>query len=217
MFTFVLVLVAWVFSLCLHEYAHARTALAGGDWTVVDKGYLSMNPLRYMHPLYSILMPLVFLALGGIGLPGGAVYIETARLRGRWWASAVSAAGPLSNAVLAVALAAVFHFALPEGHKLAAPVAFLCMLQVTAVLLNLLPIPPLDGYGIVAPHLSHTTRMQTDAAGRWAIWVVFILLWYVEPAAQAFWGLVFRVLDTLGIPRWMVVQGLDAFMFWRTG
>jgi Zn-dependent protease len=214
--TFLLVTVAWVFSLCLHEYAHARVALAGGDTTVVDKGYLSMNPLRYMHPFYSIVLPLVFLAMGGIGLPGGAVYIDERRLRSKWWNSAVSAAGPLANAILAVAFAIVLR-ELPEGHKMGPPLAFICMLQVTAVVFNLLPIPPLDGYGALAPFLPRDLRAAADRAGRWTIIILFILLWNPNKFSTAFWSLILDTLDTLGVSRQLVRQGLEAFMFWKSG
>ena len=74
--TFAIVLFGWIFSLCLHEFSHALVAYYGGDYTVREKGYLTFNPLKYTHPVFSIILPLVFLLLGGIGLPGGAVYIE---------------------------------------------------------------------------------------------------------------------------------------------
>ncbi len=79
--TFFIVLIGWIFSLCLHEFSHAIVAYNGGDYTVREKGYLSFNPLKYTHPIFSIVMPIIFLLLGGIGLPGGAVYIETWRIR----------------------------------------------------------------------------------------------------------------------------------------
>ncbi len=67
--TFVVVLIGWIFSLCLHEFSHTLVAYLGGDTTVKDKGYLTFNPLKYTHPVYSLLIPLIFLVLGGIGLP----------------------------------------------------------------------------------------------------------------------------------------------------
>ena len=70
---FLLVTAAWVFSVCLHEFGHALVAFYGGDYTVKEKGYLTLNPIHYTHPVYSLVMPLVFLVLGGMGLPGGAV------------------------------------------------------------------------------------------------------------------------------------------------
>ncbi len=71
--TFLIVLAGWIFSLSLHEFAHALVAYYGGDKTVKDKGYLTFNPLKYTHPMLSIVFPIIFLMMGGIGLPGGAV------------------------------------------------------------------------------------------------------------------------------------------------
>src|SRR3972149_7312976 len=109
--TFAIVLFGWIFSLCLHEFSHALVAYYGGDYTVREKGYLTFNPLKYTHPIYSLLFPMIFLLMGGIGLPGGAVYIETWRLKNRYWNSAVSLAGPMANLLLAIFLALVFQFA----------------------------------------------------------------------------------------------------------
>ena len=178
MFTFVLVLIGWVFSVTLHEFAHAAVAYLGGDYTVKDKGYLSFNPLKYTHPMLSIGLPLLFLALGGIGLPGGAVYIERHRLRSKWWGAAVSAAGPAANLLLALLLAAPFALGLVdtnviefdvagwqietssvwENSTLWSAVAFLAMLQITAVFFNLLPIPPWTA-------LALSSRCWTTARG----------------------------------------------------
>ena len=69
-------------SLCLHEYAHARTALHSGDISIGAKGYLTLNPLKYTHALLSIVLPVIFVIMGGIGLPGGAVFIERGRIQG---------------------------------------------------------------------------------------------------------------------------------------
>src|SRR5258708_8489085 len=105
---FLFVTVGWIFSVCLHEFGHAVVALRGGDYTVREKGYLSMNPLHYAHPVYSFLMPLVFMFLGGIGLPGGAVYIEDRLLRSDGWRTATSLAGPAMNVILVLLLCIPF-------------------------------------------------------------------------------------------------------------
>lgn len=209
LFTFLLVTVGWIFSLCLHEYAHARVAYAGGDVTVRDKGYLSFNPLKYADPVYSILMPLLFLVLGGIGLPGGAVYIETWRLRSPRWRTAVSLAGPAANLALIPLLALLIRFA-PE--EFGPGLAFLAYLQVMAVFFNILPIPPLDGYGALRPHLAPETAVRMDRAGRWAIWVLFAVLWFVDPVANAFWGLVSQIAYLLGIPLDLAAEGYRQMM-----
>ena len=63
--TFTIVFFGWIFSLCLHEFSHALVAYLGGDYTVREKGYLTFNPLRYTHPLFSLVLPLLFLVMGG--------------------------------------------------------------------------------------------------------------------------------------------------------
>ncbi|NGN70501.1 site-2 protease family protein, partial [Streptomyces sp. A7024] len=68
---FLFVVAGWVVSLCLHEYAHARSALHSGDISIGAKGYLTLNPFKYTHAVLSILLPLLFVIAGGIGLPGG--------------------------------------------------------------------------------------------------------------------------------------------------
>ena len=54
---FLFVVAGWLVSLCLHEYAHALTAYRGGDHGVAGRGYLTLNPLKYAHPLLSIVLP----------------------------------------------------------------------------------------------------------------------------------------------------------------
>lgn len=232
--TFVIVLAGWVFSLTLHEFSHALVAYWGGDHTVKDKGYLSFNPLKYMHPMLSIGLPLLFLAMGGIGLPGGAVYIERHRLRNKWWGAAVSAAGPLANALLGLALAAPFLLGqvdarliywnlqgapVPESSiwtnaTLWTAVAFLAMLQVTAVFFNLIPVPPLDGYGVIEPFLDPRTQMQLRQIGSYSLMLIFVALWFIPAVGDSFWSGIFSVTEALKIPGWLINEGFRNFMFW---
>jgi Zn-dependent protease len=236
LFTFVVVFAGWILSVTFHEFGHALVAYMGGDYTVKDKGYLSFNPMKYTHPMLSIVLPLLFLAMGGIGLPGGAVYIERDRLRNKWWGAAVSAAGPAANLLLAGVLALPFILGLVDtrviewklwlgGSNLGtgfwqdttiwSAVAMLAMLQITAVLFNLLPIPPLDGFGILEPFLDERTRWQLRQFGTWGIFLVFIAMWYVPPVADGFWKMVLQTTRFLKIPDALVREGFSNFMFWR--
>ena len=70
-------------SLCLHEFAHAYAAYRAGDRSVEAAGYLTLNPFKYAHPLLSIVLPLLFIVQGGIGLPGGAVYLHPHAFRSK--------------------------------------------------------------------------------------------------------------------------------------
>lgn len=212
---FLFVTAAWVASLCLHEYAHARTALHSGDISVEAKGYLTLNPLKYTHALLSIVLPLLFLIAGGIGLPGGAVFIERGRISGRIKHSLISAAGPLTNALLAVALSAPFWLdemdGAPPAFRFA--LAFLVLLQVTAAILNFLPVPGLDGYGVIEPWLKPQTRRQLEQYAGLGILAVFGLLWVPE-INHAFFGAVDALLRGLGIGEAETYFGRELYRFW---
>jgi Zn-dependent protease len=213
--TFLVVLIGWIFSLCLHEFSHALVAYYGGDTTVREKGYLTFNPLKYTHPVYSLLLPLLFLVLGGIGLPGGAVYIETWRLRGKKWESAVALAGPAANMALAVVLAVVLQFAPASGGGVWPGLSFLALLQISAVVLNLIPVPPFDGYGALAPFLNMELRVKI---AKWSAFItlgVFALLWYVPFVNNIFWIVVMLIGRILQLPLDLVLQGYQQFRFWN--
>jgi len=213
--TFLVVIVGWIFSLCLHEFSHAVVAYFGGDTSVREKGYLTFNPLKYTHPVYSILLPMIFLLLGGIGLPGGAVYIETWRLRSKRWESAVSLAGPASNLVLGGILSIVLHFAPSSAGGIWPGLAFLALLQVMAAVLNLIPVPPFDGYRVLAPFLSSNVRARIDQAGSLIMLLVFFALWYVPFVSNILWNVVGWVSVRLQIPLQLAMLGLSQFQFWR--
>ena len=213
--TFAIVLFGWIFSLCLHEFSHALVAYFAGDYTVREKGYLTFNPLKYTHPLFSIVLPLLFLVMGGIGLPGGAVYIERWRIRNRFLLSAVSLAGPLANLLVAIVLGLVLRFVPNINPSLLPGLSFLLVLQVSAVLFNSIPLPPFDGYNVLEPFLDNGIREQVDRFRGMTIWVILLLFWFVPAVSTSFWSTVFRVSTTLGVDWSMVAEGLHRFRFWE--
>ena len=215
------VLGGWVLSVSAHEFGHALAADLGGDHTVRGKGYLSFNPLVYAHVLLSIVMPVLFLLIGGIGLPGGAVYIERDRLRSAAWNSMVSAAGPLASTVMAFIMSLPFLLGL-VGFRLTfsnpglwGALSLLVLLNLSAVLFNLLPVPPLDGFGILAPWLPPDLRYRLYGFGSLGLWVVILAFWYVEPLNQLFWSTVYAMVQSVGIDPGLAAYGLSRFMFWR--
>jgi Zn-dependent protease len=215
------VLAGWIVSLCAHEFGHALTADLGGDHSVRGNGYLSFNPLKYTHPLLSIIMPIIFMMMGGIGLPGGAVYIQTARLRSPRWQSAVSFAGPAASALMAVIFSLPFvlrTFSL--DRYLANPLVWealsvMVYLNCAAVVLNLLPIPPLDGFGILAPFLSADLRRLFYTFSTFGFFLIF-MLFAVNPAIRTtFQNIVDSMMQTLNVTPLLADQGLQMLMFWR--
>jgi Zn-dependent protease len=213
---FLFVTAAWIVSLCLHEYAHARTALHGGDITIGAKGYLTLNPLKYTHALLSIVLPVIFVIMGGIGLPGGAVFIERNRIQGRWKHSLISAAGPLTNVLFAVVCTAPFWLGALDGVPMHFRYAlgFLALLQVTAAILNFLPVPGLDGYGVVEPWLSYKIRRQVEPFAQFGLLAVFGILWIPEVNA-VFFDAIDGLLKSLGVSQLETYCGFGMFRFWQ--
>jgi Zn-dependent protease len=214
---FLFVVSGWVVSLCLHEYAHARTALHSGDITVGDKGYLTLNPLKYTHAALSIALPVLFVIMGGIGLPGGAVFIERGRIRGRWRHSLISAAGPLTNVLFAVALMLPFTMGAIDSwpHVFLSALAFLAFLQVSAAFLNLLPIPGLDGYGIWEPWLPYSVRRQVEPFAPFGLLATFGVL-YIPAVNHKFFDGVYHVMNWFQVPGIAVDLGHWLFQFWKS-
>jgi Zn-dependent protease len=212
-----LVIAGWLISLCLHEFGHALAAYHGGDRSVREKGYLTLDPLRYTDVQFSIFWPLVFLAIGGIGLPGGAVYINRWALRSPTWRGLMSAAGPLATLVVLIILMVVLRAAeasLRDDVVIAA-LAFLALLQLSALVLNLLPVPGLDGWGIIEPWLPRETQEFGMRIAPIAPALLFMAFMLVPGLNRAFWNLVWDLCWTIGLDANLAWQGLRLFQFWR--
>ena len=210
---FIFVIAGWLVSLCLHEFGHAYMAWRYGDHDVAVRGYLTLNPLKYSSPLLSLGVPLVFIALGGIGLPGGAVYVRTSWMTPRR-RTVVALAGATVNAALAVVLLALTSAFADVNHIVFwSGMAFLGFLQVTAVVLNLLPIPGLDGYSALEPHLSPDTQRALAPAKQWGFLILLILL-IAPPLNQAFFSIVYRLFDLSNVPSILVALGSHLTRFW---
>lgn len=210
---FILVIAGWLVSLCLHEFGHAYTAWRFGDHDVAVRGYLTLNPLKYSHPLLSLGFPVLVIALGGIGLPGGAVYVRTSWMTARQ-KTLVSLAGPTANVVLAALLLGIVAAFYDPGHGVFwSGLAFLAFLQVTAVVLNLLPVPGLDGYGALEPHLSPDTQRAVAPAKQWGLFILLILL-FTPALNRWFFSVVFWFVDVSGVPSQLVSIGSQLTRFW---
>jgi Zn-dependent protease len=207
-----LVVGGWMVSLCLHEFAHAYVALRGGDVTVRDKGYLTLDVRRYADLGLSLVLPVFFLLLGGIALPGGAVWIEHGRIRSRAMRSLVSLAGPVTNLVLGVLLLlGASAIELPLG--LAAGLQTLAFFQLLAFLLNILPVPGLDGWGAIEPYVA--PRGINQQVRNWAPLVFFVLLLSLPPLLGALYSGAAWIYDLFGGDRRFFAFGYSEMRFWE--
>lgn len=208
------VLGGWMISLSLHEFAHAFTAFRYGDRSVEVRGYLTLDPRKYTHAALSIVLPLLIVAMGGIGFPGGAVYLNTAGFT-RAQRTKVSLAGPATNFGIAVVLLVILRLIEPtDGNlNLFSATATLAFLQVTATVLNLIPIPGFDGYGAIEPYLSPQTRATAAKIAPFGFLAVFLLL-FIPVLNDAFFSLVYAVFDAFGVSSQFVAYGMHLFAFW---
>jgi Zn-dependent protease len=211
---FVMVIALWVVSLSIHEFGHAYAAYRAGDRSVEAAGYLTLNPFKYAHPVLSILLPLFFIMQGGIGLPGGAVYLHPHAFRSRASRSMAAAAGPLSNVLFAAIVLALVHAHEDSNHvRFWAGMAFFGFLQVTAAVLNLLPIPGLDGWAIIEPYLSAETVRGAEPIKPWGMIGVIVLLQF-NGLRNWFFDTVYGAYDWSGVPRFAAELGHAVFKFW---
>ena len=210
---FIFVIAGFLVSLCLHEFAHAYTAFRFGDHDAEARGYLTLNPLKYTHPLLSLGLPALFIAIGGIGLPGGAVYLRTSWMTKRQ-KTLVSLAGPASNLAFAIVLLAATALLKEPAHAVFwAGMAFQAFLQLTAFLINILPVPGLDGYSALEPHLSPQTQRALAPAKGWAF-IILVLLLLAPQVNGLFFGVVDWFFDLSGISTALWQVGMQLTRFW---
>ncbi|MEV6770550.1 site-2 protease family protein [Nocardia sp. NPDC051030] len=211
---FVMVVAGWIVSVCLHEFAHAYVAWRAGDHEVEVRGYLTLNPLKYSHPLLSIGLPVLFIALGGFALPGGAVYVHSHSFSPRTQ-RILSGAGPAVNAVCAIVLLVIVKV---YGSSYSHPafwygLSYLAFLQITATILNLIPVPGTDGYGILEPSLSYKTRRSVDQIKPYGILILVALL-FVPEVNRLFFDAIHSLFDLSGVPSRWPSYGGTLTRFW---
>lgn len=216
---FLFVTLGWIVSVSLHEFGHALVAYQAGDQAVLQRGYLTLNPLRYTHGFMSIVLPVLVLLLGGIGLPGGAVYINLGAISSNKLRSLVSAAGPLMTLLLTVVLAVLLSFYnqtanFSQHSEFIAGLNFLIFIQIWALIFNLLPIPGFDGFGIIMPFLPQAIALRLYRASSLILFIFITLYLWDTPVQRVFWELVYGVMSFLKVDQHLLFYGLDLYRFW---
>lgn len=172
---FILVLVAIVLSLTLHEFGHAITARILGDDTAERLGRLTLNPLSHIDPI-----GLLMVAAVGFGY-AKPVPFNPNKLRLHWGSAVVAAAGPLMNLLLAIAAVNVLALAGSQGWQLSSTqqTALVLMVHINLLLMlfNLLPLGPLDGHYIASKMLPPDLGRRYDAFNaQYGLWLFMGLI-----------------------------------------
>ena len=169
-----------IVALTIHEAAHAWTADRLGDPTARLLGRVSLNPIVHIDPIGTIVLPLVS-SLSGFPLLGWAkpVPVNISRLRHhRRDFMIVAAAGPISNFLQAIVLAAVFRAVYQPGDT-GMLIAVLWKAVETNLLLaffNLLPIPPLDGGNVLAGLVPEGAARVLDQVRQFGFIALYLLM-----------------------------------------
>ena len=133
-------------------------------------------------------------------------------------AAGVSLAGPVGTLLCGLLIAIPFmipnHFQFMVGHlAFFGALAFLGFIEGIALLLNLLPIPGLDGFGVIRPWLPYSAQDFANRFGQGAIISVFIVLWFVPSVSSAFFGAVLQLTSLVGIDPALILVGQSQMRF----
>lgn len=166
----ILWIIPLVFAITVHEVAHGWVASKLGDPTAKNLGRLTLNPIKHIDLFGTIILPGILLMLGGVVFGyAKPVPISWRNLRHpRRDMAMVAIAGPIANLLMAIAWCLIAKIAIWQydaGHiEIGAPLFFMSsagiMLNLVLLVLNLIPIPPLDGSRVVASFLHGKTAQN---------------------------------------------------------
>ena len=210
--------VALIVGIVIHESAHALAAYVLGDKTARSRGRVSLNPLAHIDPFGTVLLPLLMLAAGGPVFAFAKpvpVYLNNLKHPKRD-ELLVALAGPLSNALLALAAALIGYVLLPTlaGQ---APMNLLYSLfsffmtfivvNLSLAFFNLIPLPPLDGSSILVPFLKGKALREYYRIQQYAMPILLVILYLLPTVLHI--DLIGMYFDITVYP---LAQGLTSFM-----
>jgi len=164
---------AVLIAVTFHEYAHGATAYLLGDPTAKKSGRLSLNPLRHLDPLGTIML-VVFRFGWGRPVPVDSRYFR----QPRWGMVLVSLAGPATNFLLAAVFGLFIKLGLLTGGPLASLFLMTAYVNIVLGVFNLLPLPPLDGSRLVAAILPGPLLKYYQALEGYGIAVIFVAVYF---------------------------------------
>lgn len=194
-----------LFAITVHEAAHGYVAKHFGDLTAEKQGRITLNPLKHIDPIGTILLPILTMMLGGI-LFGWAkpVPVNFANLRNpkkdMLW---VAAAGPISNFFMAIFWVMMFNFSNYAPNTAVNFLAIMSMagisINIVLMVLNLLPMPPLDGGRIAVSLLPMPWAIKLARVERYGFPILIVLMftgvlgYVIYPIIQMIEQLLYRM------------------------
>ncbi|MBK0416642.1 site-2 protease family protein [Chromobacterium haemolyticum] len=194
-----------LFAITLHEAAHAYAARRFGDSTAYMMGRMTLNPLKHIDPIGTVLLPLLSVTLGGFifgwakPVPVNFGALRKPREHGRL----VAAAGPAANLLMTLLWVLLLKLAIGMDTSYSEPLALMSQagigINISLMLLNLLPILPLDGGRIVESFLPPGMAWKYSKLEPYGMWVLLALIatGLLTTILRPFYGLMYGLVRAL--------------------
>ncbi|MBI2628319.1 MAG: site-2 protease family protein [Candidatus Niyogibacteria bacterium] len=180
-----------IMSVVIHEVSHGFSANALGDPTARLQGRLTLNPLKHLDPIGSIIVPATTYLIGGFifGWARPVPYNPYNLKNQKWGPGAVAAAGPLANILIAIIFGLIIRFGAANGFisdaflKITASIVFI---NIILAVFNLIPIPPLDGSKVFFALLPYRWRHLQIFLEQYGFFILLIFIFF-------FWSIILPI------------------------
>ena len=179
---------AFLVAIDVHEFSHALVASTQGDTTAKQLGRLSLNPLRHLDPMGTLLLLVMVVSGFGIGW-GKPVPVNPANLRhGRQSMAMVSVAGITANLLTAIVCGLLLRTGLaPDNAWLVAFLQALIVISLALAVFNLLPVFPLDGFNVVVNVLPRRAATTLAKYGHWGPGILMLVIFLPDLLPAQLW------------------------------
>ena len=183
-----------IMSVVIHEVSHGYAASMLGDETARYQGRLTLNPLKHLDPVGSVIVPTIAYFLGGFifGWAKPVPYNPYNLRPGRWSEAAVAAAGPASNIVIAVIFGMILRLGMMSSANWAGPAfiqvtSMIVFINILLAIFNLMPIPPLDGSKLLFAVFPDKLLQMRNFFEKYGLILVLFFIFFL-------WQLIFPVI-----------------------
>lgn len=209
---FIFIILILIFSIVLHEVSHGYAANYLGDPTARLAGRLTLNPLKHLDLMGSVIIPAILILTNAGFVFGWAKPVPynpyNLRKGGKWAEAIVAGTGPASNFLIAIIFGLLMRFGVIFGFATAPFIQIAGIIVFVNIMLgvfNLMPIPPLDGSKVLAGILPHNAgqsyRRFQDNMARYGLMAIigflFIFIWILGPLFVKLVSLIFVLITSI--------------------